>query len=71
MDIRGQEALLKRAADYAIHQSMKSCFRQVTSIQPRTQTSTVVKVLSRITEGDILRFIALSAGCGLGLGILW
>ena len=71
MDTRGQEALLKQAADYVVHQSMKSCFRQATSIQPRMQTSTVVKVLSRITESDILRFIALSAGCGLGLGIFW
>ena len=71
MDTRAQGALLREAADYAIHQSMKSCFRQATSIQPRTQTSTVGMVLSRITESDILKFIALSAGGGLGLGIFW
>jgi hypothetical protein len=68
MATRGQEALCKQAADYAVDQLMKSHFRQATSIQPRTAIS-VAKVLFRITENDVLRFIALF--CGLGLGIFW
>jgi len=65
---RGQEALYKQAADYAVHQFMVSHFREATSIQPRTAI-TIAKVLSRTTENDILRFVVLF--CGLGLGIFW
>jgi hypothetical protein len=68
MTKRGQEALCKQAADYAVQQLMKSHFRQATSIQPSTAIS-VAKVLFRATENDILRFIALF--CGLGLGVFW
>jgi hypothetical protein len=68
MATRGQEALCKQAADYAVHQLMKSHFRQATSIQPRTAIN-VAKVVFRTTENDILRFIAVF--CGLGLGFFW
>lgn len=70
MATRGQEALCKQAADYAVHQFMKSHFRQATSIQPRTGI-TIAKVLSRTTENDILRFIVLFCGLGLGMLVRW
>jgi hypothetical protein len=68
MATRSQEALCRQAADCAVHQLMKSHFRQASSIQPSTAI-TVAKVLSRTTENDVLRFIVLF--CGLGFGIFW